>query len=53
MSRRYMGPWMWADAMQLLEQAERLQRQFFHTSGRTDRRSGNRPSISTSAATVC
>ena len=33
MSRRYMGPWMWADAMQLLEQAERLQRQFFHTSG--------------------
>jgi len=35
MSRRYMGPWMWADAMQLLEQAERLQRQFFHTSGRT------------------
>jgi len=33
MSRRYMGPWMWADAVQLLEQAERLQRQFFHTSG--------------------
>jgi HSP20 family molecular chaperone IbpA len=29
-----MGPWMWADAVQLLEQAERLQRQFFHTSGR-------------------
>jgi HSP20 family molecular chaperone IbpA len=26
---------MWADAVQLLEQAERLQRQFFHTSGRT------------------
>jgi HSP20 family molecular chaperone IbpA len=25
---------MWADAVQLLEQAERLQRQFFHTSGR-------------------
>jgi HSP20 family protein len=33
MSRRYLGPWMWGDAMQLLEQAERLQRQFFHTSG--------------------
>jgi HSP20 family molecular chaperone IbpA len=26
---------MWADAVQLLEQADRLQRQFFHTSGRT------------------
>jgi HSP20 family molecular chaperone IbpA len=24
---------MWGDAMQLLEQAERLQRQFFHTAG--------------------
>lgn len=31
MPRRYTGPWMWADAMSLVEQAERLQRQFFHT----------------------
>ena len=35
MARRYSGPWMWADAMSLLEQAERLQRQFFHTLGRS------------------
>jgi HSP20 family molecular chaperone IbpA len=28
-----MGPWMWADAIKLLEQADRLQKQFFHTSG--------------------
>ena len=26
---------MWADALQLLEQADRLQRQFFHTSGQS------------------
>jgi len=26
---------MWADAINLLEQAERLQRQFFHTAGRS------------------
>jgi len=26
---------MWGDAMTLLEQAERLQRQFFHTAGRS------------------
>ena len=36
MSRRYMGPLMWAEAMNLLEQAERLRRQFFHTGGRAD-----------------
>jgi HSP20 family protein len=36
MTRRYMGPWMWAEAVNLLEQSERLQRQFFHTAGRTD-----------------
>ncbi len=35
MSRRYTGPWMWTDALNLLEQAERLQRQFFHTAERS------------------
>jgi HSP20 family molecular chaperone IbpA len=29
MARRNTGPWMWGDTVELLEQAERLQRQFF------------------------
>jgi len=38
MKRRNPGaPWMWAEAVDLLEQAERLQRQFFRLSGGADR----------------
>jgi len=34
MARRNTGPWMWGETVDLLEQAERLQRQFFRlTSG--------------------
>jgi HSP20 family protein len=33
MTRRISGPWMWGDAVDLLEQAERLQRQFFRLAG--------------------
>ena len=33
MARRNPSPWMWADAVDLLEQAERLQRQFFRLAG--------------------
>lgn len=31
---RSQGPWMWAEAFDLLEQAERLQRQFFRLGAR-------------------
>jgi len=33
MTRRISGPWMWGDAVDLLEQAERLHRQFFRLAG--------------------
>lgn len=33
MTRRNPGSWMWADAVDLLEQAERLHRQFFRLAG--------------------
>ena len=33
MTRRNPGPWMWGEAVDLLEQAERLQRQFFRLAG--------------------
>jgi len=33
MTRRISGPWMWGDTVDLLEQAERLQRQFFRLAG--------------------
>ena len=33
MTRRISSPWMWGDAVDLLEQAERLQRQFFRLAG--------------------
>jgi HSP20 family molecular chaperone IbpA len=33
MTRRNTGPWMWGDTVDLLEQADRLQRQFFRLAG--------------------
>lgn len=33
MTRRNSGPWMWGDTVDLLEQADRLQRQFFRLAG--------------------
>jgi HSP20 family protein len=36
MKRRNPGAWMWSEAVDLLEQAERLQRQFFRLAGPTD-----------------
>ena len=33
MTRRTPGPWMWGDTVDLLEQADRLQRQFFRLAG--------------------
>jgi HSP20 family protein len=33
MTRRSSGPWMWGDTVDLLEQADRLQRQFFRLAG--------------------
>jgi len=33
MTRRTPGPWMWSDTVDLLEQADRLQRQFFRLAG--------------------
>ncbi len=39
MKRRDPGAWMWADTVDLLEKAERLQRQFFRLAG-----GGGRPS---------
>ena len=33
MTRRISGPWMWGDAVDLLEQAERVPRQFFRLAG--------------------
>jgi HSP20 family protein len=33
MTRRDTGHWMWAEAMNLLEEADRLQRQCFHLAG--------------------
>lgn len=37
MTRRMPGPWMWGDAVDLLEQAERMQRQFFRLAGGAER----------------
>ena len=37
MTRRISGPWMWGDAVDLFEQAERLQRQFFRLAGQDAR----------------
>lgn len=34
MTRRSPGPWMWGETVDLLEQAERMQRQFFRLAGR-------------------
>ena len=36
MTRRNPGAWMWGEAVDLLEQAERLQRQFFRLAGAAD-----------------
>ena len=33
MTRRNPGPWMWGETVDLLEQADRLQRQFFRLAG--------------------
>jgi len=37
MTRRTPGPWMWGDTVALLEQADRMQRQFFRLAGGADR----------------
>jgi HSP20 family protein len=34
MTRRSPSPWMWGETVDLLEQAERMQRQFFRLAGR-------------------
>src|SRR5690606_13759598 len=34
MRSRHLASWMWGDALSMLEQAERLHRQFFHTGPR-------------------
>jgi HSP20 family protein len=36
MTRRTPGPWMWAETVDLLEQADRLHRQFFRLAGRSE-----------------
>jgi len=36
MTRRRPGPWMWGETVDLLEQADRMQRQFFRLAGRTE-----------------
>jgi ATP-dependent Lon protease len=43
MKRRYYGPSMWGDAVDLFEQAERLQRQFFRLASGTARASWEPP----------
>ena len=43
MARRNTGPWMWGDTVDLLEQAERLQRQFFRLAGGVARASWEPP----------
>lgn len=37
MKRRDPGPWMWSEAVDLLDRADRLQRQFFRLAGGTER----------------
>jgi HSP20 family molecular chaperone IbpA len=37
MARRNPGPWIWGETVDLLEQAERLQRQFFRLAGGAER----------------
>ena len=37
MTRRTPGPWMWGDTVALLDQADRMQRQFFRLAGGADR----------------
>jgi len=37
MTRRTPGPWMWGDTVALLEQADRMQRQFFRLAGGAER----------------
>ena len=43
MKRRNPGAWMWGEAVDLLEQAERLQRQFFRLAGPTEAASWEPP----------
>jgi HSP20 family protein len=43
MARRSTGPWMWGETVDLLEQAERLQRQFFRLAGGVARASWEPP----------
>jgi HSP20 family protein len=43
MTRRNPGAWMWGEAVDLLEQAERLQRQFFRLAGAAERASWEPP----------
>lgn len=45
MKRRDPGPWMWSEAVDLLDRAERLQRQFFRLSGGADERPRWEPPI--------
>ena len=37
MTRRRPGPWMWGETVDLLEQADRMQRQFFRLAGGAER----------------
>jgi len=37
MTRRTPGPWMWGDTVALLDQADRMQRQFFRLAGGAER----------------
>ena len=37
MTRRRPGPWMWGETVDLLEQADRMQRQFFRLAGQDAR----------------
>lgn len=43
MTRRTPGPWMWGNTVDLLEQAEALQRQFFRLAAGTERASWEPP----------
>ena len=50
MKRRDPGAWMWSEAVDLLDQAERLQRQFFRLAGGT-RQPGWEPPVDVYAST--
>ena len=52
MKRRDTGHWMWAEAVHLLEEADRLQRQCFQLAAQAGNPDGNRRSISTRATAV-